>query len=417
MSSIAKANISLSKKDLTKSRIPPVASRNIVFYHKATVGQSTINLLSLTMPSAEMPSQAQATVDEITGAQLSINKKNLNLVSAAKGPLVQGLDYIVIDSYTISLIGVYQSVGAEPEEIFVGTVTGAPISDLVVASAKSVFKTYELAVGSTVLNLGQEYQIGVNPNDDIGILKIFVNGILALRGIDYDEVNSGNGYGSTIAFKTAPVSIPHQVIVDFGVMAITDNNAIGAIESLGGAIKKLADDLAIVAGTSASDYLNANPSEVERRAFGDKLLNILSKSFYIQEYQTAGFTGSGAKGSNNAFRYPTVMTSILTEGSGLFAVADDPTNGTRFTILKKCKITISTSNGGPTTQRGFSINRNGNYVIAGSGVITASADRGATSATISGDVGDFFDVRSSEAGFTGGEIVVFAESIGNTEID
>lgn len=295
MSSIAKANISLSKKDLSKSRIPPVASRNVVFYHKATAGSLTINLLALTMPSAEMPTATQATNPEISGAQLMVNKKNLELTSSSNGKLIQDLDYIVIDSYTISLIGPYIGVGADADEIFVGTINSAPISDLVVASAKSVDKTYELAVGSTVLNLGREYKVGANPFENVGSIKVFVNGVLALRDIDYTEIDSGNGYGTTIQFMVAPVSLPHQVAVDFGVMAITDNNAIGAIENLGGAIKKIADDLAVVAGTTASDYYSASPSEVERRAFGDMVLD--------HEVNKAGLNG-------NAFQLFDVANAI-----------------------------------------------------------------------------------------------------------
>lgn len=274
MSSIAKANISLSKKDLIKSRIPPVASRNVIFYHKATLGDLSINLLALSMPSAEMPTATQATNSEISGAQLVINKKNLDLTSSSKGKLIQDLDYIVIDSYTISLIGPYAGIGAEVDEIFVGTINSAPVSDLVVASAKSVDKTYELAIGSTILNLGREYKVGENPSEDVGSIKVFVNGILALRGIDYNEVDSGNGYGSTVQFLVAPVGTSHQVAVDFGVMSITDNNAIGAIENLAGSIKKIADDLAVVAGTAANDYYSASPSEVERRTFGDTVLSL-----------------------------------------------------------------------------------------------------------------------------------------------
>lgn len=276
MSSIAKSGISLSKKDLTKSRIPLVASRNVTFYHKATGGELSINLLALSMPS-EMPTNVQATVAEISGAQLAINKKNLTLQSSANGVLQQGLHYVVTSSTTIQLIGLYTVAGAEIDEIFTGTINSAPISDLVVASAKSVDKTYTLAVGSTTLNLGREYKVGSNPFESIGSIKVFVNGVLALRGSDYTEVDSGNGYGTTIQFYTAPVSIPHQVAVDFGVMAITDNNAIGSIENLGGAIKKIADDLAVVAGTSATDYYTASPSEVERRTFGDSVLSLLDR--------------------------------------------------------------------------------------------------------------------------------------------
>lgn len=276
MSSIAKSGISLSKKDLTKSRIPLVASRNVTFYHKANGGELSIDLLALSMPS-EMPTNVQATVAEISGAQLAINKKNLTLQSSANGVLQQGLHYVVTSSTTIQLIGLYTVAGAEIDEIFTGTINSAPISDLVVASAKSVDKTYTLAVGSTTLNLGREYKVGSNPFESIGSIKVFVNGVLALRGSDYTEVDSGNGYGTTIQFYTAPVSIPHQIAVDFGVMAITDNNAIGAIENLGGAIKKIADDLAVVAGTAATDYYTASPSEVERRAFGDSVLSLNSK--------------------------------------------------------------------------------------------------------------------------------------------
>jgi hypothetical protein len=277
MSSIAKTSISLSKKDLTKSKNTLIASRNIVFYHKATKGQTTINLNSLSMPS-EMPTQVQATADEISGARLSIFKKNLKLVSSSNGELIQGLDYLVVDSYTISLIGPYITTsGAEASEIFVGTVVGSPMSDLTVVSTQNVIKTYTLAIGQNILNLAQEYQIGVNPLENIGSMKIWVNGVLAIRSSDYIEVDGGTGFGSTIQFLSSPTSTPWQIVVDFGVRAITDTNAMGTIESLSGSILKIATDLADVAGTSATDYLTANPSEIERRTYGDSVLSLLSR--------------------------------------------------------------------------------------------------------------------------------------------
>ena len=286
MSSIAKANISLSKKDLTKSRILPVASRNVVFYHKATSGQATIDLLALIMPS-EMPSQVQATVEEINGSLLYNNKKNLTLKSSSKGDLIQGLDYLVTSAYTISLIGPGFTAGAEVDEIFEGKINAAPVSDLVVASARSVDKTYTLAVGSTILNLGREYKTGVNSLDDIGSIKVFVNGVLAHRNAEYYEIDSGNGYGTTIGFYAAPVSLPYTIAVDFGVMSITDSDGLGSIESLSGAVKKLADDLAVVAGTDADDYFAANPSEIERRTFGDNVLALLQRATAIEAYLAA----------------------------------------------------------------------------------------------------------------------------------
>lgn len=277
MSSLTKNVKSISKKDLIKNRTAPIASRNVVFYHKADSGDLSINLLSLTMPSAELPTQTQATVHEINSAKLLFNRKNLKLRSLSKGELVQGLDYVVTSSYDIQLIGVYEGVGTEPDEIFEGVISSTPASDLVVASAKSITKTYELPVGQTTLNLGNEYQVGVNPNDEVGIIKVWINGVLGIRGQDYDEVDSGNGFGSTIEFLDAPTINPYKVVVDYGVMSITDNNAMGAIENLAGSLSKIANDLSVVAGTSPSDYFNASPSEVERRAFGDKVLELDGK--------------------------------------------------------------------------------------------------------------------------------------------
>jgi len=280
MSSFTKTNISISKKDLTKSRVTPVASRNIAFYHKATLGQLTINLLSLSMPS-EMPTNVQATASEISGAQLYNNRKNLSIASSSKGPLIQGLDYIVSSGTTIALRGVgYAGIGAELDEIFVGTINAAPISDLVVASAKGVNKSYSLAVGQNILNLGLEYQTNVNPLEKVGVIKIWVNGVLAIRGEDYAEVDAGSGFGTTVSFYAAPATIPYQIVVDFGVMSITDNNAIGTIQSLSSSVLALANGLAILASTQASDYYSASPSDIERRIFGDQVLSLV-KNFNL----------------------------------------------------------------------------------------------------------------------------------------
>lgn len=334
MSSIAKSSISLSKKDLTKSRVPPVGSRNVVFYHKATVGDLSINLLALIMPSFDMPNAVQAGIDELSGARLTVNKKNLSLQSSIKGQLIQNLDYIVVDSMTISLIGPYIGAGAEYEEIFVGTINCAAISDLVVASSKNVVRSYTLAIGQTTLNLAQEFKVAQYPSENIGIVKLFVNGVLAFRNTgnsnsildrDYYEVDSGNGYGSTVVFNIAPVGIANEIIVDFGVQAITDFDAIGTIESLSGSVKKIADDLAVIAGTSANDYIMANPSDVERRGFGDTVLDHEVRLDVIETLPVATFVSSSSPQytpTTSAMFYPLINNFVtLTVGSWIVAGA------------------------------------------------------------------------------------------------
>lgn len=404
MSSITKSGISLSKKSLTKSRIPPVSSRNVVFYHKATLGQLSLDLLALSMPS-EMPAQVQATVDEISGARLYHNKKNLSLISSSKGPLIQGLDYEVTSGTTISFKGPGFTSGTELDEIFVGTINSAPISDLIAASAKSVVKTYELAVGQNILNLGREYQVGANPNEDVGSVKIFVNGVLAHRDVDYAEVDAGSGYGTTVNFFAAPPSIPYQIAVDFGVMSITDNNAIGSIESLSGAVKKLADDLAVVAGTDADDYLSANPSEIERRAFGDWILKILE----IEVSKV--ITQSSFLNQPSAFSGSANVTGALTasDGSGLYSY--DSVTGV-YTVLQSCQVNMShtgLANGAVAAFVGLQVtsSAHGNIAIGDTTVSTDNA-YGASSFSVSLQAGDTFYARVGTASCDGHLVTVNA---------
>jgi hypothetical protein len=368
MSSIAKTSISLSKKDLTKSRIPPIGTRNVVFYHKATAGDLTIDLLSLVMPSAEMPSAVQATPDELSSARLTINKKNLNLVSSTKGQLIQNLDYLVVDSSTINLIGPYESIGAEIDEIFIGTIVSVPISDLVTASSRNVVRSYTLPIGQTTLNVAQEFKVNQYSSENIGIVKVFVNGVLAFRNTgnsssvldkDYYEVDSGNGFGSTIEFNIAPISAAHNIIIDFGVQAITDFDAIGTIESLSGSVKKIADDLAVIAGTSSNDYIASNPSEVERRAFGDNVLDLLDRVYALENITK-----------------PTVQ--ILTTGSGTY------TRPASASYLK-IKIVGGGGGGGGSGTGGYGSGGNGGDTSFGTAL--ASGGLGGTGFSNNGGLG------------------------------
>jgi len=276
MPSITKSSKSLSKLDLPNGRMNFFGVRKSVFYHKALSGSKTIDLSNLTMPSTEFPSVAQITLEEITASNLFTNKKNLKLSSVSKGELFQGLDYVVTSSTTIKLIGIYDIEGAEADEIFVGEIALVPLNDVVPATGKIETKTYDVAIGQTTIALGKPYKIGVNPLEKVGAIKVFINGALALRSVDYNEVDSGNGYGSTIQLITTPVSAL-KLAVDFGLTAITDNNSINILENMGGILLKLATDLSVLSGQPVSDYYNASASEIERADFGQTVLNLINK--------------------------------------------------------------------------------------------------------------------------------------------
>jgi len=127
--------------------------------------------------------------------------------------------------------------------------------------------------------------------------------------------------------------------------------------------------------------------------------------------QSIRLTGSGNK-AGEVFRYPNEdVDAVNTEVSNIFHITDDPTNGTRINIDKKCCIKISASNGGPTISRGFSITKNGERLMVGVGVVSSFVDGGNSAISVIGNIGDYFDIRSTQTGFSNGELVVTAEEV------
>lgn len=317
---ISKENFALVKKDMSKSRLNPQTAKRILFAHQVstiTPGLSvyTIDLKNLTTPT-EMLSNGfvQATQSEINGANLAIAKKNLRLVSSLKGPLIPWKHYIVADNYTITLINDL-ATALETGEIITGEID-SQIGDLVPASVRSRLKTVSVPVGQRQVNLGLEFNVGSNTTERVGDIAVYVRGgsvlyrntgnsSTVLDG-DYYEMDAGNGTGTNIMLNSSPTSAPLELYVDYGPVTVTNNDSLGTIQSIMGSVIKIAKDLAIVMGGSQTDYLNANPSDIERRTFGDSVLTLvglnissrlttiesnINKTAYLSEQQPSGTNG------------------------------------------------------------------------------------------------------------------------------
>lgn len=343
MSLTGREDISISKRDVVESKKFASTSKKLVFAHKCTGGETSINLLSLTMPT-ELAANgfANPSSAELAAAKMVFNKKSVRLRSSLSGELMQFSDFVVSSSLSIQFLGILGTIGAQPGEIFMCEIQDIPVKELVVADTRPVTRTYELAVGQTTLNLGEIYKVGANLDigSQVGDIKVWRNGPIQLRNVDnataspsadgnFQEVDAGNGYSQVIEFNDAPVGQPDSIVVEFGRQIVSgDVNYIGAVESLYGALLAMAPDLAAAAHGDANiaRYIATNASQLERRQFGDLVYNLLSRvqsleiDRIVAEYEANATQSVTTPGSFNLFRYH----NLIRDPSGIY----NPSTGT-----------------------------------------------------------------------------------------
>lgn len=311
---LIKENDTIKKIKQKDSYLPEYSAKKTVkFFHKATANQEIIDLTSLVFPALEMPTLTQASPSEIDAMKLFANDKFLVLTSTLKGNLILGANvyqgFTVLDNYKIKL-----NTPATLDEIFIGTMVVTSY-ETVTTDARRIVRTYNLAQGATSLSLGEDFKI-TNLTSQIGDLIVCRNGTQVLRNVgnvtasvsadgNYQEVDSGNGYGSLITFNEAPTDVNGDVVtVDFGKQSTGDQAMWGKLEQVQSSILKMAQDLAEIAGdyTDISRYFSGNASEVDRRTFGDLvlsnkanvdlLLGAVAKPSMIRVYTSTGLVAA-----------------------------------------------------------------------------------------------------------------------------
>lgn len=280
MSVTGKGSLSIRKQDVREQKNLGVGFKKIQFAHKATLGSSTINLLSLTVPT-EMsgvgftnPSSA-----ELSAAQLSFYRKNFTLVSSLRGVLMDYVSYNVSTDTNINLVGFTAADG----EIFVGTVDYNARNGQNLVDAAPLVSTGTLAISSTDYNVGQLFQVGQYITQQVGAVVVYRNGLQQFRNTNnssvtldgnYYEVNNGSGTGQIIRFNTVNTLAADSIlVVSNGLLAYNpDGSALQQIQALAGKIDVMIPTLADLAGVPQTNF-QAAPSSVDLKSFGDTVLS------------------------------------------------------------------------------------------------------------------------------------------------
>lgn len=398
MSAIGKGSLSLRKKDVTTQKSIGVGFTKVVFAHKATGGESSINLNSLSTPS-ELSSQGfvQPSPSTLTGLNIYFYRRNLTLISSLRGVLMDFLSYTVASNTLIKLSG----FTLEPNEIIVGVVDPMPRNELLVVDGEAIAATGELAVGVTDFAVGTPFETNKYPTQQIGAVKVYRNGLLQARCEGNSLANDGNyievpvsgGLGSLIRFKTAPVNQADNIIVTSNGAYFERPSAsmMANIEALGGQLDKVVQVLSDVSGQPET-YFQANPSQVDLRQFGDTVIDHENRIDVLEAYNTPRFAVRNAT---------TALTANVTS--------------VKFSLVDK-----DNKNGYNPTTGQYTIQENGDYIfnwqaytnvvntmyLYKNGALFAQAVAQGSGAAPSGGtalatdcvVGDTFEVRSDQNG-------------------
>jgi hypothetical protein len=311
MSLVGKGSGSFRKKDVQEQRNIALGFKKIRFAHKATLGDSTIPLTSLVLPT-EMSTNGfvNPNASEMARAQLNLYRNNLKLVSSLKGLLVDQLSYVVSSSSTITFLG----FTAEDGEIFTGWLDEAPTTTLTVVDGSPIVASGILAAGQTDFNIGTPIPINSNPSMQIGSVMAFADRGLQYRKVgnvvsgdgDYYEVPVAGGLGSILRFN-ASGSDRFITVVSNGVVAERPDGSMTAmIERVQGQIDAMVPTLAAVSGLPTTTFQTA-PNNVNLKQFGDQLvandaLDVVQNTrlgVLENNFQTGTFTLSPAFGTSN----------------------------------------------------------------------------------------------------------------------
>jgi len=275
-----KGPLSIKKQDVQESRVPALGFKKIMFAHKASAGQTEIDVNSLTLPT-EMSANGfvQPSLAEMTAVNMRQFKENITLKSSLRGELMQFLGYTVSSGTKLKL-----GFSAEEGEIFICTIDAAPRTGITMADAQPLVASGTLSAGTTDFNVGTAFRVGRFPNAQHGEVMVMVDGQLMYRNTgnnapgagvegDYYEVSAGGGLGVLIRFNTPDLVNDRSVSV-FSVGSLIqapNGSEVAMIEALQGQIDQMVPTLAALAGVAESTFQGA-PNNVNLKAFGDRVL-------------------------------------------------------------------------------------------------------------------------------------------------
>jgi hypothetical protein len=312
---------SVVKKDYSNQKSIAVGFTKLRFAHKASGGDTGINLNSLVTPS-EMalanPSPAQ-----LAAAQLLTNKANFQLTSSVKGKLIPDLAFSVSTNMQINFL----DWTADEGEIFYGEIDPVAATGIQVIDADHTRATGILPAGTTDFNVGV-YEVNKYPDQQVGQLLVFLDGLPQFRNTgnataspsadgNYQEVYSSGGLGSIIRFNEADALNDRKVIVvSTEALAFRpSNSALAVLETLAGQLDQIIPDLALATGNPEAKY-QAQPNSVDLKAFGDRVLGLENKFQSIVVALNGDYTGGSIRISRSGNVVTINAISSVTHASG-----------------------------------------------------------------------------------------------------
>lgn len=275
-----KDSLSFKKLDVKESKVPAIGFNKTLWMHKATAGQTVIDLTALvTPPEAAANGFAQPSVGAITSSNLMQFKENLVLKSSLRGDLQLYLAYVVNASTKITLL-----FPAEDGEIFTGIIDHNAKTGFTLVDGQPIVASGVLLAGTTDFNVGVPFRVGQYPSQQHGEVMVMKDGQLQYRnsgnqppgpGVvgDYYEVPAGAGLGVLIRFNQADLVDDHNVsVLSVGSVVERPNGSqMALVESVAGQLDSMVPTLAALAGVPTTNF-QAAPNSIDLKAFGDRVL-------------------------------------------------------------------------------------------------------------------------------------------------
>jgi len=283
--------LSIRKTDTESQRGLSLGFKNLRFAHKATLGDTGIDLTALVTPSTEMPAFVQPSLSDISSAKFFINKRNLTIISSAKGTLQQDLSYDVVSNSRIA----FRGFTAEDGEIFTGYLDSNPRTGLSVVDAQSIVKTGPLAIGVTDFVVGTPFEYNKNPGEQQGDILVYVDGVLQMRNVgnaaaapsadgNYQELNN-----TTIRMNTSEAYERNVIVVSNGLSVNRPNDSRdAAIEQLAATIDNMVPVLADAAGVPENQF-QGQPSQPDLANFGNRVLALENYLLKTADFDAEAF--------------------------------------------------------------------------------------------------------------------------------
>jgi hypothetical protein len=249
--------------------------QDIKFAHRATAGETSIDLTALVTPP-EMPNFINLTGTELLTINLKANKNSLILVSSLNGTLVCDLAYEINTSKLITL-----KYAAAEGEIFTGQLRTTQATANVV-DGETYTCTGTLIAGQTDIALGQGFNLNAYPTSQIGQVMLHIDGVQQFRNAEnataapladgnYEEVDAGGGITNVLRMNDTFGVDVSWAVTSTGLILNSNNNVTQQqIDSLAGQVDALIPTVAGLAGVPETNF-QAGPNDVDLKAFADKL--------------------------------------------------------------------------------------------------------------------------------------------------